>query len=137
MAPRTEAYVDTSALIAFVDRSDSHHLLFRRLFSNPPELITTTLVIAEGHGWFLKRYDRVRALQFLALIEDLKPLRIVPVGPDEFAGAVKILRKYSDQDLSLTDAAGLYLMKAHHIQSCWSTDFHLGLTGVPLVNQYY
>src|SRR5438128_1264787 len=58
MGKKTETYVDTSALIAFVDRSDSHHLLFRRLFSEPPDLLTTTLVVAEGHGWFLKRYDR-------------------------------------------------------------------------------
>ena len=32
---KTEAYVDTSALIAFADRSDTYHSLFRRLFSNP------------------------------------------------------------------------------------------------------
>jgi predicted nucleic acid-binding protein len=135
MAARAEAYVDTSALIAFLDRSDSHHPLFSRLFSNPPELLTTTLVVAEGHGWFLKRYDRTRALQFLSLIEDLKPLHIVAVGSEDVAGAVKILRKFSDQDLTLTDAAGLHLMKEQRIRSCWSTDFHLGLTGVPLVIQ--
>jgi predicted nucleic acid-binding protein len=132
MGRKTDAYVDTSALIAFVDRSDSHHLLFRRLFSEPPDLITTTLVAAEGHGWFLKRYDRTRALQFLSLIEDLKPLRLIAVGPDEYAGGVGLLRKFSDQDLSLTDAVGLHLMKARNISTCWSTDFHLGLTGVPL-----
>jgi len=33
MATKTVAYVDTSALIAFLDRSDSFHPLFRRLFS--------------------------------------------------------------------------------------------------------
>ena len=137
MATRAEAYVDTSALIAFVDRSDSHHQLFRRLFSDPPELITATLVVAEGHGWFLKRYDHTRALQFLSLIEDLEPLRMVSVGPNEFVGAVEILRKFSDQDLSLTDAVGLHLMKTQRVSSCWSTDFHLGLTGVPLVVQDY
>jgi predicted nucleic acid-binding protein len=133
MGRKTDAYVDTSALIAFVDRSDSHHLLFRRLFSEPPGLITTTLVVAEGHGWFLKRYDRTRALQFLSLIEDLQPLRLIAVGPDEHAGGVKLLRKFSDQDLSLTDAVGLHLMKTRNIGTCWSTDFHLRLTGVPLV----
>ena len=53
MAGRTEAYVDTSALIAFADRSDSHHALFRRLFADPPALATSALVVAEGHGWFL------------------------------------------------------------------------------------
>jgi predicted nucleic acid-binding protein len=133
MARKAEAYVDTSALIAFVDRSDTYHPLFRRLFSQAPPLVTTPLVIAEGHGWFLKRFDRVRALQFLSLIEDLAPLTVVAVGPDEQSGATRILRQFSDQDLTLADAVGLLLMKQRSIKQCWSTDFHLRLTGVPLV----
>ena len=133
MGRRTEAYVDTSALIAFLDRSDSYHTLFRRLFAEPPDLVTTTLVAAEGHGWFLKRYDRTRALQFLSFLEDIQPLRLIAVGPDEHAGGVRMLRKFADQDLTLTDAVGLHLMKARSINRCWSTDRHLRLTGVPLV----
>ena len=133
MGGKTDAYVDTSAFIAFADRSDSHHPLFRRLFSDPPALVTTTLVVAEGHGWFLKRYDRTKALQFIALIEDLAPLRLLDVGSDEQAGGIQMLRKFSDQDLSLTDAVGLHVMKAHKITQCWTTDRHLGLTGVSLV----
>jgi len=50
MAKKTECYVDTSAFIAFLDRSDSFHALFRRLFSEPPPLVTSSLVVAEGHG---------------------------------------------------------------------------------------
>jgi predicted nucleic acid-binding protein len=133
MAGKTDAYVDTSALIAFVDRSDSYHLTFRRLFAEPPSLHTTTLVVAEGHAWFLRRYDRIRALQFMALIEDLEPLTVAAVGVEEQVAATDILRRFSDQDLTLTDAVGLHLMKARRIRMCWSTDFHLGLTGVPLV----
>lgn len=133
MGKRVEAYVDTSALIAFVDRSDTHHPLFRRLFSEPPGIITTTLVVAEGHAWFLRRYDRTRALQFLSMIEDMKPLKVAPVGSAEQAGAARLLRRFSDQDLTLTDAVGLHLMREQRIKSCWSTDFHLGLTGVSLV----
>jgi predicted nucleic acid-binding protein len=48
MARKIEAYVDTSALIAFADQSDTHHPLFRRLFANPPGLLTTPLVVTEG-----------------------------------------------------------------------------------------
>ena len=72
MAKKTDCYVDTSAFIAFMDRSDSFHALFRRLFSAPPPLATSSLVVAEGHGWFLRRYDRRRAIQFLAFI-DVQP----------------------------------------------------------------
>jgi hypothetical protein len=32
-------------------------------------MVTSSLVIAEGHGWFLRRYDHNRAAQFLAFIE--------------------------------------------------------------------
>ena len=133
MAGKTKAYVDTSVLIAFVDRSDTHHALFRRLFSEPPALLTTTLVVAEGHAWFLRRYDRTRALQFLSMIEDMKPLEVAAVGATEQVAAGRLLRRFSDQDLTLTDAAGLYLMNRHKIRSCWSTDFHLGIAGASLV----
>jgi predicted nucleic acid-binding protein len=133
MATRADAYVDTSALIAFVDRSDSYHPLFRRLFADPPALITSTLVIAEGHGWFLRRYDRTRALQFLGLMEVMTPLRVLPVGPEEQAAAAGLLRRFSDQDLTLADAVGLHVSMRDRVRTIWSTDFHLGLTGVPLV----
>src|SRR5437879_2242305 len=133
MAKKTESYADTSAFIAFADKSDSHHAIFKRLFSEPPALLTSTLVVAEGHGWFLRRYDRTRALQFLAMVEDMTPLGILAVGAAEQAAAAAVLRRFSDQDLTLTDGVGLHLMKQHRIKQCWSTDFHLGLTGVPLV----
>jgi predicted nucleic acid-binding protein len=130
-AKRNEAYVDTSAFIAFADRSDSYHPLFRRLFADPPPLITTPLVIAEGHGWFLKRYDVTKGLQFLSMIESM-PLNILHVGPDEQRAAIALMRRYSDQELTVTDAAGLHVMASRRIRICWSTDFHLGLTHVPL-----
>ena len=37
-------YVDTSALITFAHASDTYHALFRRLFADPPNPTTTTLV---------------------------------------------------------------------------------------------
>lgn len=133
MAIKIEAYVDTSALIAFADRSDTHHPLFCRLFSAPPSLLTISTVITEGHGWFLKRYDRTRALQFLAMIEQMTFLQIHSFGAAELSGATEVLRKFSDQDLTLVDAGGLHVMRERRIKLCWSTDFHLGITGVPLV----
>jgi predicted nucleic acid-binding protein len=120
-------------LIALVDRSDSYHARFRQLFAAPPALVTTTLVVAEGHAWFLRRYDRMRALTFLAMIEEMHPLAVLPVGPKEQSAATSLLRRFSDQDLTLTDAVGLHAMRERRMKSCWSTDFHLGLTGVPLV----
>lgn len=134
MAKRTECiYVDTSAFIAFLDRSDTHHALYSRLFANPPHLVTTALVVAEGHGWFLRRYDVFRAIQFLGFLETLSPLEIRSIGTEELNGANKVIRKFSDQILTMTDAAGLALMRSEKIKSCWSTDRHLTLLGANLV----
>ena len=133
MASKSEAYVDTSALIALCDRSDDHHALFRRLFSAPPSLVTTALVIGEGHAWFARRFDLTRGLRFLAMIETMKPLRTVSVGRREQNAGIELLRKFPDQRLTLADSVGLHVMEIRKIRSCWSTDRHLGLTGVPLV----
>jgi predicted nucleic acid-binding protein len=133
MAQKTECYVDTSALIAFLDRSDSYHALFKRLFSDPPRLATSALVIAEGHGWFLRRYDQTRAVQFLSFIQALAVLAIQPFDASALAKSARLARKFADRKLTLADAHGLVLMGERRIASCWSTDRHLGLTGVPLV----
>lgn len=133
MAKKIEAYADTAAFIAFADKSDSYHSLFKRLFSTPPALLTTAMVIAEGHAWFLKRYDRIRALQFMAMIEDMTFLEIISTGARDLETGARILRQFSDQDLTLVDAVGLAVMKARRLKVCWSTDRHMGLTGVPLI----
>ena len=126
------AYVDTSGLIAFADRSDTWHALFCRLFSDPPRLITSPLVIAEGHGWFLKRYDRTKALQFLAMVESISALRLIPIDQRDIEAATKLMRRFSDQDLTLVDAVGLHAMDTRKTGVCWSTDRHLGITGARL-----
>lgn len=133
MARRTECYVDTSAFIAFLDRSDSGHALFRRLFADPPPLVTSALVIAEGHGWFLRRYDSARAIQFLAFVNALPKLAIHSFDADELVGTTAVIKKYSDQKLTMADAHGLSIMAERAVSGCWSTDRHLGLSGVALV----
>jgi predicted nucleic acid-binding protein len=104
MAAKTEAYVDTSALIAFADRSDSYHHLFRRAFSDPPALITTPLVISEGQAWFVRRFDSYRGLEFISMVESMTFLKLIAVGKKEMTAGAAILRRFSDQDLTLVAA---------------------------------
>lgn len=127
------AYVDTAAFISFLDKSDSYHLLFSQLFANPPKLLTSSLVIAEGHGWFLKRFDQYRALEFLNFISAVDTLSVLQIGQTEINDGAKLLRKFSDQRMTLVDGVGLALMDQHKINCCWSTDRHMGLTRKRLV----
>ena len=131
--PKGASYADTSALIAFLDRSDSYHALFRRLFSSPPPLITSALVIAEGHGWFLRRYDARRAIEFLNFIDELPHLLIEVFGGEQVSTSRALVTKFADQSLTLADAHGLVIIRERKISSCWSTDRRLGLTGATLI----
>jgi len=132
MARKTDAYVDTSALIAFLDRSDSYHPLFRRLFSDSPQLSTSALVVAEGHGWFLRRYDALRAIQFLHFVHELDVLTIEAFDSHALVKTERLVKRFADQKLTLADAHGLAIMAERRSAACWSTDRHLGLTGVAL-----
>jgi predicted nucleic acid-binding protein len=91
------------------------------------------LVIAEGHGWFLRRYDQHRAMQFLAFVDALPNLIIQPFDATELAKAARVVKKFADQNLTLADANGLTIMADRRVACCWSTDRHLGVTGVALV----
>lgn len=128
-----KVYVDTSAFIAFRDSSDTYHPLFRQLMASPPRLVTSSFVVAEGQGWFLRRYDSTRALQFMNFIQSLDKLAVISVGSREISEATRFLQKFSDEKLTLADAIGLWIMEREKIDLCWSTDRHLGLTGRTLV----
>jgi hypothetical protein len=91
------------------------------------------LVVAEGHGWFLRRYDQNRAIQFLNFIGDLSVLAIQPFDAEELRKTSHLVKKFGDQPLTLADAHGLVIIHERRLAVCWSTDRHLGLTGARLV----
>ncbi len=72
-------------------------------------------------------------MQFLAFFETIPALTVRAFDAAELSKARAILAKFGDQDLTLTDAHGLVLMKERRTAICWSTDRHLGLTGARLV----
>jgi len=94
--------------------------------------VTSALVIAEGHGWFLRRYDRRCSAEFLAFIEALPGLTVQGFDADELAKVRHILARFGDQNLTMADAHGLAIMKDRRSAVCWSADRHMGLTGVAL-----
>jgi predicted nucleic acid-binding protein len=134
-APHPEAYLDTSAFIAFLDKSDSYHPIFKRLFASPPALHTSALVIAESHGWFLRRYDRYRASQFLGFIDLLPALNVQQFDQTELSKTRAMLSRFGDRNLTLADAHGLVIMESLRTATCWSTDRHLALPGTKLAIQ--
>jgi hypothetical protein len=56
--------------------------------------------------WSLRRYDVNRALQFLAMVDEMSFLSAAAVGKRELAGGSALLRRFSDQALTMADAVG-------------------------------
>ena len=71
-------------------------------------------------------------MQFLAFIGALPSLLLYPFDAAELAKVNPLLKKFHDQNLTLADAHGLAIMDERHTATCWSTDRHLGLSGIPL-----
>jgi len=90
-------------------------------------------VIAEGYGWFLRRYDQRRAVQFLAFIDALPDLSLRAFDASELTKTARVVKKFADQKVTLADGHALAIMRERRIGCCWSTDRHLGLDGVRLV----
>jgi hypothetical protein len=84
---------------------------------------------------FLRKYNAHRAARFLTFVRQIPDLTIEPFGDPALYEVTAITAKFQDQDLTLADAHGLTIMKEQRLKCCWSTDRHLGLTGVPLVTQ--
>jgi predicted nucleic acid-binding protein len=99
----------------------------------PPQLITSALVVAEGHGWFLRRYDQNRSIQFHNFMDALSVLQVQAFDEEALSEAGRLIKKFQDQPLTLADAHGLAIMSHRRLSTCWSTDRHLGITGVTLV----
>jgi predicted nucleic acid-binding protein len=72
----------------------------------------------------------------LAFLESLPALTIQAFDDVAVASARRMLARFNDQNLTLADAHGLAIMDDRRARSCWSTDRHLGLTGIPLAVTY-
>jgi len=129
-----KVYVDTSPLIAICDQSDFWHRRCVELFFDPPPLVTTTAVIIEGHGWFLRRFDSMQAIRFLEFIKSLTIMEVHPVTSSDLLDAEKYLGKFRDHRLTMVDAVGLCFMDRLRLDKVWSTDRHLALTGREIIS---
>ena len=134
MSKATRAFLDTGIFIAFLDRSDRWHTEARALFASAPRSwATSLLVVAEAHGWFLHRMGEEPARRFHELLGDMRGLQLLEVTRAHHVATLAMLDRLRGAKLTYVDAASLVLLAKQRITDVWSTDRHLGLTGVPVV----
>ena len=96
-------------------------------------LVTTSLVVAEAHGLVVRRMGRYHALRLLDRVHAGRRLLVVYTNKNPETQAEAILRRYDDQDFSLTDAVSLALMRERGISEAFAFDRHFTTAGFSLV----
>jgi predicted nucleic acid-binding protein len=130
----SSVFLDSGIFIALMNRRDQWHEQAVALFSGPKVRWSTSfLVISEVSSWFLHRLGEEVARSFHLLIASLPALKVYEATAAHHATILRMLDRFRGAKLTYVDASSLCLLEQHKIHQVWSTDHHLGLTGVEVL----
>jgi Predicted nucleic acid-binding protein, contains PIN domain len=126
-------FVDTSALIALLDRADPRHEAVRSTFLElaDRELVTHGYVVAETLAVARRRFgvDGV-----IALLDDLLPvLTVLPVEPSLHASAQTRYRASLPSGTSFVDQVSFGVMTQEAIDTAFALDADFVAAGVDVI----
>ena len=128
-----EVFVDAGAWISLNDRGDRFHPsaveYYQRLLRERRLLVTTNLVIAEAYINIRRAGGYQPAMRFLDSMRQSSRLNRVYSDAGLEAEAEKLLRRYADQDFSLTDAVSFAVMQQRGITEAFGFDHHFATVG--------
>lgn len=129
-----QAFLDTGAFVAFLDRSDHQHGETVALFGDPPgRFVTSSLVVAESYGWFLHKLGEPAARTFRELVSDLPDLEILDGDGAHRQAVWDKLDALRGRKLTFVDASGLVWLEELEISTVWGTDLDWALEGATVL----
>ena len=126
-------FVDTSALLALLDRSDPRHRATTEAFAEMAldDLLTHGYVVAESIAVARRRFGVDGAK---ALIGDLLPIiELVPVDPAMHAAALARYRAALPSGTSFVDQVSLAVIARERVNAVFALDGDLASSGVTLI----
>lgn len=127
-------FVDTSALLALADWSDSHHqeaaTLLRSLELVERSLITSDYILDEIITRLRLTLGHAPAVAFVQAILSSRLYSIVGVDENVWRLAWERFKKYSDQDFSFTDFTSFVIMNALKLDTAFAFDHHFKKVGL-------
>jgi uncharacterized protein len=130
-------FVDTSGWYALIDRRDASHdatkAMVERVIRDGGRLVSTDYVIDESCTLAKARAGAEAALRLLDLLNGTGALDREWIGPDRFARAEALFRKYRDQAFSFTDCTSFAVMRELRLQEVLTHDAHFRIMGFQLL----
>ena len=130
-------FLDTSALIALINRRDQYHVRIRDYLRDAKEVlagVTSNLVLAEFVTFFSRHGALPEAIQFHQRVLKDPHFRVIWIDAVLHQSSLQVLEKFSEQHLSFTDASSVALMRREKIDRvlAFDEDFHkIGFEVVP------
>jgi len=118
-------FVDTSAVIALVDKSDRHHAEAREIAAALPprtRLVTTDLVLAEAATWFRRAQGAEVAFQVGRRLLDARLYEMVESTREREEEALELMRHFGDKQLSFADCLSFAVMREMGIGEAFTFD---------------
>lgn len=136
MASKASLFIDTSALIALHNERDQNHDKITRYLEKletPLQGVTSNLILTEYLSYFSRHGDIKNAISFHREFVRNPEVKIVWVTSTIHEKAIRILEKFSDQKISLTDAVSFALMREEGLQTALAFDSDFIKAGFQLV----
>jgi hypothetical protein len=127
-------FLDTSGWFAAISGREAAHEPARATYTEyilgGGTLVTTSLVIAEMHLLLLKLRGPGVALNFLDGVAADATHEVVDVDRDlRLAAIERWLRRFADQEFSLTDAVSFEVMRRRKLRRALALDRQFGVAG--------
>lgn len=126
-------FVDTAAWIALLNISDALHpraeQLMNEVLQQKTLLLTTEFVLLEVADALSTPAIRVKTVNFINGLRQLRILQIVPISQELFLEGWQLYSQRSDKGWGLTDCTSFVVMTQRQIITAFTSDRHFEQAG--------
>lgn len=126
-------FIDTSALIALIDSSDSLHkqagIAMSQLSKSKSRMVTTEFVLMEVANALSRQPFRKYAIDYLNGLRHIKAISIIPASTELVHKGWLLYCERSDKEWSLTDCISFDVMMTAGITKAFTSDHHFEQAG--------
>lgn len=125
-----DAFVDTSFVVALVNRNDQHHNRAAELsavFEDRP-LVTTDAVLLEVGNALAKRF-KAQAVGIIGHFLTSGEVRVVHLDAALFGKAYSLDESYADKEWGMVDCVSFVVMREAGVTDALTSDKHFGQAG--------